>query len=158
LKIHWDGSDPVDIRRDKADKHVSQRLDQGIRDRAEVLEMALQVLMDETVQLFSGKDILVGREKNEAGDDPEYHGDVFSRAAMIADDDVRTFPDKIFLAPDFDLFPQEKERYPPANDGLDAFEFLFKSHHGKIPNYSTKCAGHFKGPNSCNHPGVVIPS
>jgi hypothetical protein len=72
---------------------------------------------------------LIGGEVDHPGLDPEEHGNILERAAVISDDDIGTLLDEILRPPDFDLFAEKEKTEPALKSGLNEFKGSFEIFH-----------------------------
>jgi hypothetical protein len=91
--------------------------------------MPPHVFLDQAVQALAGEDQFIGSEIDHPDPDPEQHGDILGRTAVIADDDVGPFLDEVIGSLDFDLLAKKDEAQPSLETGLDASQGSFEIFH-----------------------------
>lgn len=129
VKINRNSPNFADVRRDVPNKVIFQRLEDRIHHQSKILEMTLKMFEDQAIKLLLAKDLFIGGKENGPRSNLEDNSDVFECSAMIAHNDVRAFPDKVFFFPDLDFFSEEGKKIQPADGGFDAFEFFFWAGH-----------------------------
>jgi hypothetical protein len=72
---------------------------------------------------------LIGGEVDHPGSDPEQHGDILERTAVIPDDDIGALPDEILGSTEFDLLAEKEETQPSLKPGLNTIKGSLKIFH-----------------------------
>ena len=90
---------------------------------------------DEKVKLLLVEEHPVSCKKDRPGDDLINRRDILEGANMVADDDVGTVLDKIFLTHDDDFFAKKSKPTQPVNGRFDSLQFPLESIHQTFPSY-----------------------
>jgi hypothetical protein len=130
-RLQGDGyrPDSGDVSRDKIDQARPYGPDQRIEHRTDILEVPPQVFQDQGIQTFPCEYQLVGREVDHPGFDPEQHGDILVRAAMVSDDYIGALLDEVLPPPELDLLPAKGKPQPALKPWLEALKGSFKIFH-----------------------------